>query len=40
MEEQLKEISNSELIQIYRIILEHLDFLANEKKKTEDVDSK
>ena len=40
MEEQLKGISNKELIQIYRLILDHLDFLESEKKKTEDVDSK
>ena len=33
MEEKLKEVSNQELISIYRLILEHLEYLETEKKK-------
>jgi len=40
MEEKLKEISNQELIQIYNLIIEHLKYLDNEKKKIEEDDSK
>ena len=40
MEEKLKEINNHDLLQIYRLILEHLEFLDNEKKKIEEEDNK
>ncbi len=40
MEEKLKEINNQDLLQIYRLILEHLEFLDNEKKKIEEEDNK
>ena len=40
MEEKLKEISNQELIQVYRLIMDHLEYLANEKQKVEEDDKK
>lgn len=40
MEEKIKEISNQELIQIYRLIIEHIEYLENEKKKIEEDDKK
>ena len=40
MEEKLKEVSNQELIQIYRLILDHLEYLENEKQKLEEDDKK
>ena len=40
MEKELKEITNKELIQLYRLILEHQEFLNNEKKKVEEADNK
>jgi len=40
MEEKLKEISNQELIQIYRLIVDHLEFLENEKQKVEEDEKK
>ena len=40
MEEKIKEINNQELLQIYRLILEHLEYLETEKKKVEEVDNK
>ena len=40
MEEKIKEISNQELLQIYRLILEHLEYLETEKNKVEEVDNK
>ena len=40
MENELKEITNKELIQLYRLILEHQEFLNNEKKKVEEADNK
>ena len=36
MEEKLKEISNDELLKIYRLVEAHLEYLNNEKKKMED----
>lgn len=37
MEEKLKNLSNQELVQLYRMIVEHLEYLENEKNKvTED----
>lgn len=38
MEEKIKEISNQELIQIYRMIIEHLEYLKKEKNKIEEDD--
>lgn len=38
MEEKIKEISNQELIQIYRMIIEHLEYLEKEKNKIEEDD--
>ncbi len=40
MEKELKEITNKELIQLYRLILEHQEFLNNEKRKVEEADTK
>ena len=40
MEEKLKEVSNQELLQIYRLIMEHLEYLDNEKQKLEEDDKK
>ena len=40
MQEKVKEITNHDLLQIYRLILEHLEFLENEKKKLEEEDTK
>lgn len=40
MEEKIKEANNQELLQIYRLIIEHLDYLESEKKKVEEVDNK
>lgn len=38
MEEKIKDISNQELIQIYRMIIEHLEYLEKEKNKIEEDD--
>lgn len=38
MEEKIKEISNQELIQIYRMIIEHLEYLEKEKNNIEEDD--
>ena len=40
MEEKVKELSNQELIQIYTMIIQHLELLENEKLKVEEVDKK
>lgn len=40
MEEKLKKVSNDELLQLYRVILEHIEYLEVEKKKVEEVDTK
>ena len=40
MEEKIKDVNNQELLQIYRLIIEHLDYLETEKKKVEEVDNK
>ena len=39
MEKELKEVTNKELIQLYRLILEHQEFLNNEKKKVEEAEA-
>ena len=36
MEEEIKKVTNEELIQAYRLVLEHLEYLENEKKKMEE----
>ena len=33
MEQELKEITNEELIRLYRLVLEHQEYLENEKEK-------
>ena len=33
MKEELKELSNEELVSVYHLVLEHKEFLENEKKK-------
>ena len=38
MEEKIKEISNKELIQLLRLILEHKEYLENELSKMKDED--
>lgn len=40
MEEKIKEVSNQELIQIYHLITNHLEYLATEKQKIEEDDKK
>ena len=40
MEEKLKKVSNDELLQLYRVILEHIEYLEVEKKKVEEADNK
>ena len=40
MEEKLKQISNQELIQLYRLIMGHLEYLENEKQKVEEDEKK
>ena len=34
--EEVKELTNEELVQVYRLVLEHLEYLENEKKKMEE----
>ncbi len=36
MKEKIKELSNEELLKVYRMLLEHLDYLKNEKNKMEE----
>lgn len=36
MEEKIINLSNQELIKVYRLLLEHKEFLENEKKKLEE----
>ena len=40
MEEKLKNVSNDDLLQVYRVILEHMEYLEVEKKKVEEADAK
>ena len=40
MEEKIKEVSNQDLLQIYRMILDHLEYLQQEKKKVEEEEQK
>ena len=36
MEEKIKEATNQELIQLYRLVMEHLEYLEKEKQKVEE----
>lgn len=40
MKDKIKEISNKELIQLYRLILEHIEVLKNEEEKVKEEDAK
>ena len=40
IEEERKEATNQELIQIYRLIKEHLEYLEKEKQKVEENEEK
>lgn len=40
MEEKIKQISNQELLKIYNLILENLDYLEKEKEKVLEDDKK
>ena len=40
MEEKIKEATNQELIQLYRLIMEHLEYLEKEKQKVEEDEKK
>lgn len=40
MEEKIKELSNQDLLQVYRMILDHLEYLQQEKKKVEEEEQK
>ncbi len=39
MGEKIKEITNDELLSLYRLIIEHQEYLETEKKKLEEEDS-
>lgn len=36
MKEKIKELSNGELLKVYRMLLEHLEYLNSEKNKMEE----
>ena len=36
MKEKIVNLTNQELIQVYRLLMEHKEFLDNEKKKIEE----
>ena len=40
MEEKIKETNNQELLQIYNLIIAHLEYLEKEKEKVLEVDKK
>ena len=40
MEEKIKETNNQELLQIYNLIIAHIEYLENEKEKVLEVDQK
>ncbi len=40
MEEKIKKLSNQELIQLYRMVMDHLEYLENEKRKVMEDDKK
>ena len=37
--EELYKLTNKELLQLYRLIKEHLEFLENEEKKLKEADN-
>ena len=39
MKEELKEIPNQELMAIYRLLLEQVEYIENEKQKMTEADS-
>ncbi len=39
MKEKIAELSNQELLAIYRLLLEHQEYLENEKKKMEEAEN-
>ena len=39
MKENVKELSNDELVSVYHLVLEHLEFLENEKNKLMEEDN-
>lgn len=40
MEEELEKLDNSELISVYRLILEHMEYLKNESEKVDKEEEK
>ncbi len=40
MEGKLKEVSNQELLQLYNLVLSHLEYLEKEKEKVLEEDKK
>lgn len=40
MEEKIKELTNQELMQVYNMIMDHLEYLENEKKKVMEEEEK
>lgn len=40
MEEKIKELTNQELMQVYNMIMDHLEYLENEKKKVTEEEEK
>ena len=40
MEEKIKDIDNQELLQVYNLIKEHIDYLEKEKEKVLEDDKK
>ena len=40
MEEKIKELINQDLLQVYRMILDHLEYLQQQKKKVEEEEQK
>lgn len=39
MKEEIKGLSNDELLQVYKMIMEHLEYLDVEKKKVEEAEN-
>lgn len=36
MKEEIKELSNEDLLRLYRMLIEHLEYLENEKNKMDE----
>ena len=36
MKERIKELSNEDLLKVYRLLLEHIEYLEKEKNKMEE----